>query len=44
MYQYIRNINPNKWGFLLIPDMNAPIRVYKGSFRAVDDLLDTTVS
>lgn len=43
MDQYIRNINPNKWGFVLIPDMNAQIGAYKGSFRAVNDLLDTTV-
>ncbi|HRI05435.1 MAG TPA: DHH family phosphoesterase [Candidatus Dojkabacteria bacterium] len=43
MDNYIRSIEPNKWGFVLIPDMTAPRKYYKGSFRAISDLIDTTI-
>lgn len=43
MDEYLRSISPNKWGFVLIQDTTFPAGVYKGSFRAVNDLLDTTV-
>lgn len=53
MHEYIRIIEPNKWGFVVVPDIGrstdflstdaATVKIYKGSFRAVNDLLDTTV-
>lgn len=43
---YIRNITPPNWGFIIVPDMDvADIAAgkYKGSFRGVSGIVDTTV-
>jgi phosphoesterase RecJ-like protein len=39
---YIRYIDTNQWGFVLIPDYHEK-GVYKGSFRATNNTVDTTV-
>jgi len=39
---YIRNIPPNLWGFVLVPDFTQK-GFYKGSIRAINGVVDTTI-
>lgn len=41
--QYIRDVEPNKWGFVLIPSFDTSKNIYRGSFRAVENSVDTSV-
>jgi len=44
MDHFLRIVEPNKWGFILAPKLYPDGKIiYKGSFRTMSDIIDTTV-
>lgn len=43
LQNYLRNITPFSWGFIVIPDLNAFPGKYKCSFRSISGVVDTTL-
>jgi len=43
MDNYLRNLQPFKWGYILVPDLDLGKGKYKGSFRAIYGSIDVSI-
>jgi nanoRNase/pAp phosphatase (c-di-AMP/oligoRNAs hydrolase) len=43
LLNYLRNVTPNNWGFSIYPDIQRGEGEYRGSFRSISGVIDTSV-